>query len=183
MGCRKLNPKVGDKIGAWEVIGEPFRDPALRGYRIPCRCACGAETAVILLNLMRGNTLGCRSCYHLRPRPHATVPAWFWAHIVCNAKKRGIALEISLENAEQLYKAQGGLCALSGRPIDFSNNSIKRSDSTASLDRKDSNLGYVEGNTQWVHKTINLMKNVLDEKEFVSWCTHVVNARKPASDT
>lgn len=44
---------------------------------------------------------------------------------------------------------------------------------TASLDRIDSSKGYVIGNVQWVHKTINTMKMDLANSEFIKLCQMV----------
>jgi hypothetical protein len=49
---------------------------------------------------------------------------------------------------------------------------------TASLDRINSSLGYVEGNCQWVHKVINTMKMALSQDEFIYYCSLVCNHRK-----
>lgn len=47
-----------------------------------------------------------------------------------------------------------------------------------SLDRIDSNKGYIENNIQWVVKEINFMKNNLTEKEFFILCNSVSNFKK-----
>ena len=52
-----------------------------------------------------------------------------------------------------------------------------RTRQTASLDRIDSNLDYIEGNVQWVHKRVNAMKSDMSTKEFLEWCT-LVHHRK-----
>ena len=49
---------------------------------------------------------------------------------------------------------------------------------TASLDRIDSTKGYTKNNIQWVHKTINKMKNVLHDEEFIQWCNLIANYNK-----
>jgi hypothetical protein len=72
----------------------------------------------------------------------------------------------------EIYEVQGGLCALTGEPLTFKNLN-KGTDQTASLDRIDSSLGYVEGNVQWVHKDVNLMKNVLSQARFIELCSLV----------
>jgi hypothetical protein len=48
---------------------------------------------------------------------------------------------------------------------------------TASLDRIDSKLGYIPGNIQWVHKTINRMKVNLPEEDFVYFCRLITDYR------
>jgi hypothetical protein len=47
-----------------------------------------------------------------------------------------------------------------------------------SVDRIDSLRGYVEGNVQWVHKKINIMKNVYSQEEFIILCKQVVKHTK-----
>jgi hypothetical protein len=49
---------------------------------------------------------------------------------------------------------------------------------TASLDRIDSSKGYIEGNLQWLHKRINIMKGNMSEKEFLDFCESVTLKNK-----
>ena len=42
-----------------------------------------------------------------------------------------------------------------------------------SLDRIDSRQGYVTGNVQWVCWAANLMKQALDEADFLKWCRRI----------
>lgn len=46
-------------------------------------------------------------------------------------------------------------------------------DTTASIDRINSNKGYSLSNVQWVHKTINKMKCKLSDDEFIAFCKAV----------
>jgi len=41
---------------------------------------------------------------------------------------------------------------------------------TASLDRIDSNIGYIKGNIQWVSQCINYMKNTMTHEETIKIC-------------
>ena len=53
---------------------------------------------------------------------------------------------------------------------------------TASLDRIDSEKGYVAGNVHWVHKTVNKMKMEFSVDDFVSVCKEVAEHKsKPAA--
>lgn len=73
-----------------------------------------------------------------------------------------------------LYLKQSGLCALSGHPLCMDRQySAGNNRQTASLDRKDSSKGYVEGNVQWVHKQINQMKSDMTQMEFIAWAKKV----------
>jgi len=67
-----------------------------------------------------------------------------------------------------LYLQQNKRCALSGVDINLSDpaNSIV---DTASIDRIDITKGYIRGNVQWIHKTVNRMKVDMSEDEFMKW--------------
>ena len=45
---------------------------------------------------------------------------------------------------------------------------------TASIDRIDSNKGYIEDNVVWVHKDINIMKNKFSKEYFLMLCKKIV---------
>lgn len=79
-----------------------------------------------------------------------------------------------MEDAWQQYVKQNGMCALSNVSLKLGKNTIHgRKEMTASIDRVDSSKGYTKDNIQWVHKTINLMKNVLEQTDFIKWCDRV----------
>lgn len=44
---------------------------------------------------------------------------------------------------------------------------------TASLDRIDNKLGYTKDNIQWVYRSVNFMKNELDQNEFIEICKQI----------
>lgn len=96
-------------------------------------------------------------------------------HRAQNKKKtklfpNGIPFEITIEYAWQLFEKQNGKCAISGADLYLAQSTSTRPHQTASLDRIDSTKGYIEGNVQWVHKNINLMKNTIPEEDFINWC-------------
>lgn len=88
-----------------------------------------------------------------------------------SALKRGLAFEVDALYLWNLYTAQGPFCRYSGLPISFQ-------DGTASIDRIDSSLGYVEGNIQWVHKKVNIMKWDFPEKEFLELCSMIASRKE-----
>jgi hypothetical protein len=92
------------------------------------------------------------------------------AAIRARAELKGIEFALTIEFLERLYIHQDGRCAVSGLPI-----TLHGERSNASLDRKDSDYGYVPGNVQWTDKTINLMKLDTDSEEFVELCEAVVS--------
>jgi hypothetical protein len=153
-----------------------------------CLCDCGNEHLASTRHLNRNGRTGkfvVRSCGCLQTRSGKENPNWrgsgeisghWWAAKVVHSAKgnkmrRQIPLEITKEYAWQLFKAQGGCCYFTGQELRICNNS---SANTASLDRIDNELGYIEGNVRWVHKHINIMKNRYTDSYFVDLCRKVV---------
>jgi len=93
-----------------------------------------------------------------------------FARMAGNAKSRKIPFNITKEQAWEQFQKQDGRCALSGIELVLA---LPLAKSTASLDRIDSNRGYTSDNIQWVHKTVNLMKNALTEKEFLDFVAKI----------
>lgn len=104
-------------------------------------------------------------------RGYEDIPLSKFNYIKLDADKRGLLFDITIEQIWNLYLEQDKKCALSGTEIIFS--SIK-SVCTASLDRINSNIGYIIDNVQWVHKNINIMKNRFSDEEYIKWCKLVV---------
>jgi hypothetical protein len=57
-------------------------------------------------------------------------------------------------------------------------NRTSKENKTASLDRINSDLGYVYGNIQWIHKDINKMKNDYEQNYFILLCKKVADYEK-----
>ena len=153
-------------------------------YRISCVCDCGQTREVFVWALIQGKTgsCGCDKSRYTKTtgeRNYAfkgfkEIRFAYWNIIRSRAAARSIPFELTIEYAWGLYEQQHRLCALSGVGLAFGVNAgSKPSNTTASLDRIDNSKGYVEGNVQWVHKTINLMRNVLPVGDFKDWCKRV----------
>jgi hypothetical protein len=78
------------------------------------------------------------------------------------SKRTAIEINITKNYIVRLFKKQEGRCALSNEDIILGVN--------ASLDRIDSNKGYIKGNVQWVHKDVNLMKGMFSLSRFLEVC-------------
>jgi len=50
---------------------------------------------------------------------------------------------------------------LSGIDLEFSKTRKDTQNKSVSIDRIDNKKGYIIGNVQWIHKKINIMKNIL----------------------
>lgn len=86
---------------------------------------------------------------------------------------------IDTEYLRGLYLGQEGLCALSGiemviRAPRESNDFWK----SLSIDRIDSNLGYIQGNVQLTCTGVNLMKKDMPNQLFIDFCNSVSENNK-----
>ena len=168
------------------VIVEDVPRPIGKNYGrtwLRCKCDCGGETIVPWEKIRydKVEACGCR-----KRRRGADSPFWkgcgqlshdLFSGFQRNAAARDIEFSVTISELWELFKIQGGKCALSGveLSLDYQGDRLSRkkketSTLTASIDRKDSTKGYSVGNVQWVHKRINIMKNDLSDTEFVEWC-------------
>lgn len=106
----------------------------------------------------------------LKRRIHSDIPSRYIHSIIRSAKNRNIEYSVSLDYLWEAFRKQDRKCAISGVYIDFPKVGQKQTEQTASIDRIDSDLGYIEGNIWWVHKKINTMKWDLKLKEFLEIC-------------
>lgn len=161
----------GQIFGDWVVVD----DTVIIDHeaKIKCKCSCGTEKYVSVLTLIRGISTRCLSCGNA-PERHVganngnwkgigTVPGYY-------LNRREISSSAK-EEAAQLIEQQKFKCALTGLPISFT-------DKSASLDRIDSNLPYVKGNIQWVHKDVNVMKNGYSLDYFIKMCKLIADYNK-----
>ncbi len=146
-----------------------------RGVFWLCKCECGNEKIARSTELLRGETKSC-GCGNKFENSHnykgvGQLAQSKFSHIEWGAKKRGIEFSITKEYAWNLFQEQGGKCFYTQLEIVLNtrNNSM-----TASIDRIDSSKGYVEGNIVWVHKDVNIMKNVFDKEYFLTMCKKIV---------
>jgi len=145
-----------------------------------CLCDCGNHFLAKPSHLRAG---GYTSCGCTRGKKKSSNVSWkgrgkisgfMWSGIIRTYKKSKKVKEfkITLDYVWDLFVAQNGKCALTGVDIDFAdtNEGHKLGETTASLDRIDSSKGYVKGNVQWVHKTVNKLKGDLKEDLFKKLC-------------
>lgn len=144
-----------DKFGksVWNVRCDCGVVKKARADRLGILQSCGCQTKAITHGKLY------KGCGQLSGR--------YWCRVRHNAKSRGIKFRLTIQQAHEIFN---GRCALSGVTIEL--------DKDASLDRMDSSLGYEVGNIQWVHKTINQMKNQLSEPQFLDWVSKVAHFKK-----
>jgi hypothetical protein len=90
------------------------------------------------------------------------------------AKQKGLDHSIDTEILKRKYEEQDGNCALTGLKMDIRGSKhASNSPKSISLDRIDSEKGYIEDNIWLVCTGVNLMKSRLSMKEFVDFCSLV----------
>jgi hypothetical protein len=102
-------------------------------------------------------------------RGHEEISGKYINRLEKRAKARNLVYILSNEYLWNLFLQQNRKCKLSALELAFGKGQ------TASLDRIDSSKGYFEGNVQWVHKDINLMKNKFNEEYFTKMCGLIVD--------
>ena len=99
--------------------------------------------------------------------------SWFNKFKV-SAETRGIYWDINIDDVADIMEQQNYTCALSGLKIVFPEYGHPSDGSmSASIDRINSDKGYVRGNIQLVDKRINMMKQKYSQKEFIEMCVLV----------
>lgn len=83
------------------------------------------------------------------------------------ARHRGKEFNVSLEYLSSVWDKQEGKCAYTGIKLVHQVANTHGSIYTASIDRIDSSIGYVEGNIQFVTTHVNFMKSTLTHDEMV----------------
>ncbi len=178
IGYTKIKFKKGDFINNWEIINNlPIRKCG-RSY-VEVRCTCGSEIVkeLPIKHVETKNHKGCSKCSKFwTSKGYQLISGEFLALIISGANKRNIEFNITKEYVWDLYLKQDKKCNLSGLKIEFEPNQVhnakidNRRKRTASLDRIDSSLGYIEKNVQWVHKDVNLIKNKFKQEYFIELC-------------
>lgn len=183
--------RAGERYNKWTVISDvPVFVKDGKGSRhnramVSVKCDCGQE-GVVRPTYLR-NSHGCYDC--TRAKQGKDNPCWKGVGDLCSleysrlkrqAANRNIDFGVTKEYVWDLFEQQNGLCAVSGLPIELvPTYYIKKGKTqTASLDRIDSSRGYVEGNVQWVHKDVNVMKNGYNSDYFIKICKAIADKNK-----
>lgn len=173
--------KVNDEVNWFTVL------EIISPRRIKVRCSCGEECYRRQDHLLSGRTKSCKRCSAKRTASDFPPPSQLYAigdlgktyysSLREGAKIRNLEFAVTQEDLWILLVQQNFKCALTGVDINLSTKIRKCNPDyksfTASLDRIDSSKGYVPGNIQWVHKTVNRLKNNLNQDDFIKCCIAV----------
>lgn len=183
---------IGKRQGKLKIIEKTNNKDSNGSYIWLCICDCGKEKFINThtLNTHKVMSCGCLKRESLQKRLRKgtnNISSTYFTRIKRRASKKNIYFNVTLEYLQNLLEQQKFKCALTGEILimDINNtfNITKKHDlNTASLDRIDSLKGYIEGNVQWVHKNINIMKWDLTQDEFISYCNKVTLTNSVASE-
>lgn len=145
------------------------------------RCDCGNEKIINMKEIRNNQTKSC-GCFKQKNLNHNTgnlskswkgktlIPLTYINSVEYRAKLKKYEYNLTEEYLYNLYVMQNCECKLSGMKL-----SIDLKNFTASIDRINSDIGYIEGNVQWVHKDVNYIKYNLIEKELYDICEKIRN--------
>jgi hypothetical protein len=178
---------IGKTFNFWKVISYHSTKEKQNGSAVMwlCECLkCGNRKPASPYNLFSGKSKSCFSCSIKNTsgcnnhnwKGYEEIPSSLITSYRNGAKARNIDFKITPKYLMEVWLNQNKKCALSGEDLMMRAKGIKKENSwsnSASLDRIDSNLGYIEGNVQWVHPIVNFMKNNFSQDLFVNFCKKI----------
>lgn len=125
----------------------------------------------------------CKQCKKIRQKDYLNTfdgyIKYIYGDLKSNAKKRNIKVEITEIDIVDMYKRQGGKCALTNFDMTYIKNTIgdgrdERNLYNISVDRFDSSGDYTIDNIQLVCSGINTMKWDLSTGDFIVLCEQIL---------
>lgn len=178
-------PDIGQRFGDWTVINNDVTSEKSKRYGkyVTVRCVCGKTKDARVSSLVRQETTKCVSCAAKQRskayfKGEGEMSQSFYYHLQKGAESRGLDFTITSKFLWDLFIKQERKCALSGVELEFYTHYKNKTDQTASVDRIDSSKGYIEGNVQWVHKHVNLMKLNFSQETFINLCELIASHKK-----
>ena len=173
---------TGQKFGKLEVLSFHHVDNGSACWL--CKCECGNEKAIIRADFLKKSATNCgcdtsEILHRIHFKGFGEISLSCFNFYKIGAVRRNLPFEITIEYIWDLFLKQNRLCALTGALLKFGSRRRKRPvEQTASLDRIDSNKGYIEGNLWWIHKDINWLKNNWPLQEFLDLCAKITDFQR-----
>lgn len=184
-GCWKSEKRVDysgqeyNRIKILKFLEKQNNKDKCNYYIYECQCHCGKIFNKIGSYIVSGAILSCGCLKDAIGFEFGDIPHGYWQRIENSALRRKIEFKITPNYAWEIWQKQNGKCRFTNESLIFhrTGTDAYTKQTTASLDRIDSSKGYIEGNVQWVHKTINFMKLSMSDQEFIQWCAKVCQAQ------
>jgi hypothetical protein len=97
-----------------------------------------------------------------------------------HSSKRKKDYNIDIQYLLNIYELQNGLCNISGVEMTYKHGSVS---TNISIDRIDSDKGYIKGNIQLVCYIVNIMKNKFSVNDFLYFCNTIITFNNKKNDT
>ncbi len=114
-----------------------------------------------------------------RDRTRTDIGLWFKAGIGFRrrrAKQKGVPFDLTWLDLVDLYQQQGGLCALTGRRLEFGHWDFRRD--TLTVDRVIPALGYTRDNVRLVTFQANFAKNKFSDDDLISLAKAILKTHR-----
>jgi hypothetical protein len=176
-----IKPENGTIFNYWEFLGEDSIGECGK-ILLLCNCKCGTTKFVDYYSLKHNISKSC-GCHQIERQKefhwtgYGDISGSYWSSLQHGAESRNIEFNITIEYAWSIYELQNGFCKVSNLPIIFLTGGEKKKKTgeyfMASLDRINNDLGYIEGNVQWVAKEINYLKGKLSMDRLLFFCLQI----------
>lgn len=178
----------GKKFGHWKVIKLL---PKIKYKRRTCVCQCDCGYIKTIQTTHLGQyakaDAECRKCARAKQDipikfiEYEDINKTYWRNFTTNAKKRKLDFNITPKYVWEVYIKQNKSCKYTGVYIAFGLYNADLAANTASIDRIDNTKGYIEGNIQLVHKSINILRGRTDSSVFIYLCRIIAEHTKNIS--
>lgn len=170
----------GDRFGNLVFTGNKKNED--RRWLGEFECDCGNIRFIRMDGVKKGNnkSCGCKAPNKDYKKKRAEIGDDYPFHVLwkrtCHvAKIRKIVFAITIEQLKKQFLLQEGRCIYTNEPIalpkDFTD--LWQNPLVASIDRIDSNSGYIDSNFQLVTKKVNMSKQSLSNQDFIDICKKV----------
>jgi hypothetical protein len=170
---------IGKSFGCLTIIKRDIEDNPCNSTYWICKCICGREISRTTFNLRKWKnpSCGCKGKGYFIEN-YYNLSNVYINNFIAKSIRENLEFSVSMEYLWDLFIKQNKKCIYSGRDIWLETDYKEKSSSqTASLDRIDSTKGYVVGNVQWVHKHVNILKNIYSEEYFLELIKDIYNYR------
>ena len=93
------------------------------------------------------------------------------------SKQKGYTTDLTTEYLKEVWDKQNGICPYTKIKMELgrttADEDIKKTPTKASLDRIDPNIGYIQGNVEFVCYCVNVMKNDFTKEEMVNFINKI----------
>jgi hypothetical protein len=95
------------------------------------------------------------------------------------SKQKGYQTDLTIEYLKEVWDKQNGTCPYTNIKMELQRTTqdedIKKTPIKASLDRIDPNIGYIQGNVEFVCYSVNVMKNDFTKQQMVDFINKIKN--------